>query len=197
MEAKRLPTMATEKPTLAAPEEEQNSCPTEEVQSSSVPTESVATESPEAPDPVQASESEEAAAEIESRPADSAEEEAVPAARETGPAVEDEPVDEADEPVGEAIDEPVDEADESVGETIDEPVDEAGRSSDASSVGELFSGKSKTEIAKALGVSNPTVSQYCSGRAQPTLATLSKLCNFLDCSADDILEINLNKYDEK
>ena len=59
------------------------------------------------------------------------------------------------------------------------------------------SGKSKTEIAKALGVSNPTVSQYCSGRAQPTLATLSKLCNFLDCSADDILEINLNKYDEK
>lgn len=59
------------------------------------------------------------------------------------------------------------------------------------------SGKSKTEIAKALGVSNPTVSQYCSGRAQPTLATLSKLCNFLDCSADDILEINLNKYQEE
>lgn len=145
MEAKRLPTMATEKPTLAAPEEEQNSCPTEEVQSSSVPTESVATEFPEAPDPVQASESEEAAAEIESRPADSAEE-AVSAARETGLAVDDEPVDETDEPVGEAIDEPVDEADESVRETIDEPVDEAGRSSDASSVGELFSGKSKTEL---------------------------------------------------
>ncbi len=58
------------------------------------------------------------------------------------------------------------------------------------------SGKSKTEIAKALGVSNPTVSQYCPGRAQPTLAMLSKLCNFLDCSADDILEINLNKYDK-
>lgn len=59
------------------------------------------------------------------------------------------------------------------------------------------SGKSKTEIAKALGVSNPTVSQYCSGRAQPTLATLSRLCNFLDCSADEILEIDLNKYDKK
>ena len=51
------------------------------------------------------------------------------------------------------------------------------------------SGKSKTEIARAIGVSRPTVSQYLSGRAQPTLATLSKLCNFLDCSADDILEI--------
>ena len=37
------------------------------------------------------------------------------------------------------------------------------------------SGKSKSEIARAIGVSNPTVSQYLSGRAQPTLATLSRL----------------------
>ena len=53
------------------------------------------------------------------------------------------------------------------------------------------SGKSKSEIARAIGVSNPTVSQYLSGRAQPTLATLSRLCNFLDCSADEILQIKL------
>ena len=51
------------------------------------------------------------------------------------------------------------------------------------------SGKSKTEIAKAIGVANPTISQYLSGRIQPTLATLSKLCNFLNCSADDILNV--------
>ena len=51
------------------------------------------------------------------------------------------------------------------------------------------SGKTKTEIAKAIGVSKPTVSQYVSGRIQPTLAVLSKLCSFLDCSADDILNI--------
>lgn len=51
------------------------------------------------------------------------------------------------------------------------------------------SGKTKTEIAKAIGVSKPTISQYISGRIQPTLATLSRLCNFLGCSADDILEI--------
>ncbi|MDE7329917.1 MAG: helix-turn-helix domain-containing protein [Clostridia bacterium] len=51
------------------------------------------------------------------------------------------------------------------------------------------SGKSKTEIANAIGISKSTVSQYLSGRAQPTLATLSRLCNFIDCSADDILEI--------
>ncbi len=51
------------------------------------------------------------------------------------------------------------------------------------------SGKSKTAIARAIGVSNPTISQYVSGRIQPSLFTLSKLCVFLDCSADDILNI--------
>ena len=51
------------------------------------------------------------------------------------------------------------------------------------------SGKTKTEIARALGVSNPTVSQYLSGRIQPSLSTLSKLCSFLNCSADDILNV--------
>jgi len=53
-----------------------------------------------------------------------------------------------------------------------------------------LSGKTKTEIAKAIGVSKPTISQYVSGRIQPTLATLSKLCVFLGCSADEILNIN-------
>lgn len=51
------------------------------------------------------------------------------------------------------------------------------------------SGKSKGEIARAIGVSNPTVSQYLSGRIQPSLSTLSKLCSFLNCSADDILNV--------
>ena len=51
------------------------------------------------------------------------------------------------------------------------------------------SGKSKSEIARAIGVSSPTISPYISGRIQPSLAPLSKLCTFLDCSADDILNI--------
>ena len=51
------------------------------------------------------------------------------------------------------------------------------------------SGKTKTEIAQALGVSKPTISQYISGRIQPSLSTLSRLCSFLDCSADDILNV--------
>lgn len=53
------------------------------------------------------------------------------------------------------------------------------------------SGKTKSEIAKAIGVSKPTVSQYLSGRIQPSLSTLSELCNFLECSADEILEIKI------
>ena len=51
------------------------------------------------------------------------------------------------------------------------------------------SGITKTEIARQVGVSKSTISQYLSGRAQPTLATLSKLCKVLDCSADDILGV--------
>ncbi len=50
-------------------------------------------------------------------------------------------------------------------------------------------GKRKIDIARALGIDSSSVSQYLSGRAQPTLANLSRLCNFIGCSADDILEI--------
>ena len=53
--------------------------------------------------------------------------------------------------------------------------------------------KSKSEIAKEIGVSRPTVSQYLSGRIQPTLSTFAKLCVALDCSADEILGINALK----
>ena len=52
-----------------------------------------------------------------------------------------------------------------------------------------YSGKKKSEIAKEVGISAPTLSQYLSGRAQPTLATLTRLCKVLEISADDILPI--------
>ena len=51
------------------------------------------------------------------------------------------------------------------------------------------SGLKKCDIAKAIGVSKATISQYLSGRAQPTLATFSKLYSVLDCSADEILNV--------
>ena len=50
-------------------------------------------------------------------------------------------------------------------------------------------GKSKAEIARELGVDSSCISHYLSGRAQPTLANLSRLCKIMGCSADDILEI--------
>lgn len=52
-----------------------------------------------------------------------------------------------------------------------------------------LSGKSKSVIAKAIGVSKPTVSQYISGRIMPSLTTFAKLCDYLDCSADNILKL--------
>ena len=51
------------------------------------------------------------------------------------------------------------------------------------------SGKKKIDIARAMGVDPSTISQYLSGKSQPTLANLSKLCSFIGCSSDDILEI--------
>ena len=48
-------------------------------------------------------------------------------------------------------------------------------------------GKSKTQIAGELGISKPTLSQYLSGRAMPSLTTFANLCKVIDCSADEIL----------
>ena len=47
----------------------------------------------------------------------------------------------------------------------------------------------KIDIAHAIGIDASSLSHYLSGKTQPTLANLSKLCNFIGCSADDILEI--------
>ncbi len=49
------------------------------------------------------------------------------------------------------------------------------------------SAKTKAQIADELGISRPTLSQYLSGRVMPSLTTFAKLCDILDCSADDIL----------
>lgn len=48
-------------------------------------------------------------------------------------------------------------------------------------------GKTKTEIAKELGISKPTLSQYISGKIYPSLPIFAKLCEIIDCSSDDIL----------
>ncbi len=50
--------------------------------------------------------------------------------------------------------------------------------------------KSKSQIADELGVSRPTLSEYLSGKSMPSLPTFAKLCEIIDCSADDILGIN-------
>ena len=49
------------------------------------------------------------------------------------------------------------------------------------------SAKTKSQIAVEVGISKPTLSQYLSGRALPSLPTFARLCDVLDCSANDIL----------
>ena len=49
------------------------------------------------------------------------------------------------------------------------------------------SGLSQTEIAKRLGIKQPTVGQYLSGRAMPELDTFANLCEILDLDPAYIL----------
>ena len=49
------------------------------------------------------------------------------------------------------------------------------------------SGLSQTEIAKRLGIKQPTVGQYLSGRAMPALDTFANLCAVLGADPADIL----------
>ena len=50
-----------------------------------------------------------------------------------------------------------------------------------------YSGLKKTEIAEKIGVKQPTLSQYLSGRAMPSLETFANLCKILDLDANEIL----------
>ncbi len=49
------------------------------------------------------------------------------------------------------------------------------------------SGLSQTEIARKVGIKQPTVGQYLSGRAMPALDTFAKLCALLDLDPAEIL----------
>ena len=50
-----------------------------------------------------------------------------------------------------------------------------------------YSGLKKTEIAEKIGIKQPTLSQYLSGRAMPSLETFANLCKILDLDANEIL----------
>ena len=51
------------------------------------------------------------------------------------------------------------------------------------------SGLSQTELAKKLGIKQPTVGQYLSGIAMPALDTFANLCSILDLDANEVLGI--------
>jgi len=51
-------------------------------------------------------------------------------------------------------------------------------------------GLSQTALAKKLGIKQPTIAQYLSGRAMPALDTFANICKLLDLDANEILCIN-------
>ncbi len=51
------------------------------------------------------------------------------------------------------------------------------------------SGMSQHELATKLGISQPTVSQYLSGKVMPSLETFANLCKILDVDPSYILGI--------
>ena len=52
------------------------------------------------------------------------------------------------------------------------------------------SGLSQTELAKLLGIKQPTIGQYISGRAMPALDTFANLCVVLDVDPAEVLGTN-------
>lgn len=58
------------------------------------------------------------------------------------------------------------------------------------------SSKTKTQIAEEIGISKPTISQYISGRSQPTLSNFARLCVALDVDPADILGTNDNNFNK-
>ena len=57
------------------------------------------------------------------------------------------------------------------------------------------SGLTQTQLAKKLGIKQPTIGQYLSGRAMPALDTFANLCAVLDLDPAEIL--CLNEYDKE
>ena len=49
------------------------------------------------------------------------------------------------------------------------------------------SGLTQTQLANLLGIKQPTIGQYLSGRAMPALDTFANLCVILDVDPADIL----------
>lgn len=52
------------------------------------------------------------------------------------------------------------------------------------------SGLTQTALAKKLGIKQPTIGQYISGRSMPALDTFANLCVVLDIDPAEILGTN-------
>ena len=54
-------------------------------------------------------------------------------------------------------------------------------------------GVTQTELAKALGFSKQSVSQWMNGQYLPRMKKIDKICEYLGCKRSDLLEIDKNR----
>lgn len=57
-------------------------------------------------------------------------------------------------------------------------------------------GYSQEGIAEKINTARSNISKYENGKLEPNLDTLKKLCETYEVSADELLEININKNTE-
>ena len=60
-----------------------------------------------------------------------------------------------------------------------------------------YSGKTQTEIAQQIGVSQQIISSYLKGNKTPQIENLANLCRVLDLDANDILCLNQAPHNGK
>ena len=54
-------------------------------------------------------------------------------------------------------------------------------------------GVTQTELAKALGFSKQSVSQWMNGQYLPRMKKIDMICNYLGCKRSDILEVDKSR----
>lgn len=54
-------------------------------------------------------------------------------------------------------------------------------------------GVTQSELAKKLGFSKQSVSQWMNGQYLPRMKKIDKICEFLDCKRSDILEVDKDR----
>jgi transcriptional regulator with XRE-family HTH domain len=54
-------------------------------------------------------------------------------------------------------------------------------------------GVTQSELSKMIGISTVSLSRWATGKSQPSLDTIVKICQILDVKIDELVQIKSNK----